>query len=113
MRADSGTGFAFRSSPEIPAHYNVLRLSLPNAETFTAASFKGISSHLITSPITGMFLTSTCPVTAPQFTTPFCFNAQPALTSFFLFDSDSGGCWSHIGHPRNADFGAPHDPFHR
>ncbi|KAG9047902.1 hypothetical protein FS837_001231 [Tulasnella sp. UAMH 9824] len=45
-------------SPEIPAHYNVLRLTLPNAETFTAASFKGISSHLITSPITGMFLTT-------------------------------------------------------
>ncbi|KAG8980614.1 hypothetical protein FRB90_007593 [Tulasnella sp. 427] len=45
-------------SPEIPAHYNVLRLTLPNSATFTAASFKGISSHLITSPITGMFLTT-------------------------------------------------------
>ncbi|KAG8925297.1 hypothetical protein FRC01_010391 [Tulasnella sp. 417] len=45
-------------SPEIPAHYNVLRLTLPNPETYTAASFKGISSHLITSPITGMFLTT-------------------------------------------------------
>ncbi|KAG8987160.1 hypothetical protein FRB94_002586 [Tulasnella sp. JGI-2019a] len=45
-------------SPDLPAHYNVIRLGLPDARTHTPASFMGISSHLITSPITGMFLTT-------------------------------------------------------
>ncbi|KAG8901498.1 mitochondrial inner membrane protein required for protein import [Tulasnella sp. 403] len=44
-------------SPELPATHNVLRLCLPDPKTYTPAAFIGISSHLITSPITGMFLT--------------------------------------------------------